>query len=187
MTISKRLRFEILRRDGFTCRYCGAEASESKLQIDHVVPVTFGGTDTPDNLVAACAECNSGKSSVPLNANFVAEVDPVKVDIAEVIKNVGARRVAEIEEREKMLNFLWDMWSAEPHLPAVPENFEEVISNWLRLGLPFEVIQDYIMELGHEPAGSRESMWKMFVTRCWNELYKIRREAEEEARQGGNH
>ncbi|WP_075737496.1 HNH endonuclease [Streptomyces acidiscabies] len=63
MAVSKRLRYEILRRDNHTCRYCGASAPDVPLRVDHVTPVALGGTDTPDNLVAACEPCNSGKSS----------------------------------------------------------------------------------------------------------------------------
>ncbi len=66
MTIGKRKRFEILKRDGFRCRYCGAGCLSTVLEVDHVVPVAEGGTDDPANLVAACHDCNSGKSAVPL-------------------------------------------------------------------------------------------------------------------------
>ena len=64
--IGTRLRFEILKRDGFKCRYCGSPPRGKALHIDHVVPVALGGSNDPSNLVAACADCNLGKSSVPL-------------------------------------------------------------------------------------------------------------------------
>jgi hypothetical protein len=60
--ISKALRFEILTRDGFRCRYCGATSATSQLHIDHVLPRSAGGDDSAANLVAACADCNHGKS-----------------------------------------------------------------------------------------------------------------------------
>lgn len=63
MPVSKRLRYEILRRDSYTCRYCGASAPGTLLRVDHVTPVALGGTDQPSNLVASCEPCNSGKSS----------------------------------------------------------------------------------------------------------------------------
>jgi 5-methylcytosine-specific restriction endonuclease McrA len=57
------LRFRILVRDGFRCRYCGrsGDASGVVLHVDHVVPVAAGGTASEDNLRAACEECNLGK------------------------------------------------------------------------------------------------------------------------------
>ncbi|GAP96573.1 HNH endonuclease [Leptolyngbya sp. NIES-2104] len=52
-------RREILRRDNHTCQYCG---STKHLTIDHVIPRSKGGTHTWDNVVTACATCNSKKS-----------------------------------------------------------------------------------------------------------------------------
>lgn len=60
--ISKALRFEILARDGFRCRYCGATAAMGALQLDHVLPRALGGRDDAANLVTACQPCNAGKS-----------------------------------------------------------------------------------------------------------------------------
>ena len=59
--LSDKKRFMILERDGFRCQYCGATAEQSRLEVDHIVPVSKGGTNDPDNLVTACHECNSGK------------------------------------------------------------------------------------------------------------------------------
>jgi hypothetical protein len=64
--VSKRLRFEIFKRDGFACVYCGRSPAASPLHVDHVVPVEGGGSSKPENLVSACEDCNQGKSSVPL-------------------------------------------------------------------------------------------------------------------------
>lgn len=66
MSISKKLRFEILQRDGFRCQYCGREGPEVALEIDHIKPRARGGTDDPENLTVACFMCNRGKSDKPL-------------------------------------------------------------------------------------------------------------------------
>jgi|ERR1041384_808741 hypothetical protein len=65
--ISARLRFEILERDAFTCRYCGARGTTAQLVVDHVIPVIQGGATTPENLVTACLPCNQGKGSLVLD------------------------------------------------------------------------------------------------------------------------
>lgn len=54
----RQIREIILRRDQYTCQYCGQDANT----VDHVVPISKGGNDLPDNLVAACARCNYSKS-----------------------------------------------------------------------------------------------------------------------------
>lgn len=63
--IGARQRFEILRRCNFACYYCGIPAAMGikQLHIDHVIPVSLGGTNDPWNLVAACWDCNAGKSN----------------------------------------------------------------------------------------------------------------------------
>jgi hypothetical protein len=53
------LRLEIFERDGFTCQYCGAHGVE--LQCDHIIPVSRGGSNDPENLTTACCPCNQSK------------------------------------------------------------------------------------------------------------------------------
>lgn len=61
--ISKKTRFAIFKRDDFTCRYCGRQSPEVRLEIDHIKPVVDGGTDEPHNLKTACFDCNRGKGA----------------------------------------------------------------------------------------------------------------------------
>ena len=60
-TITPALRFEIFRRDSFTCQYCGRRAPNVVLHVDHVTSVVAGGTNDPANLRTACSMCNLGK------------------------------------------------------------------------------------------------------------------------------
>jgi hypothetical protein len=50
-------------RDQGTCLYCGKHLSDAALTRDHVVPVSRGGRDIWDNVVAACRRCNHHKGS----------------------------------------------------------------------------------------------------------------------------
>ncbi len=50
---------EILRRDNYTCQYCGQHVPY--LTVDHVVPRHLGGEQTWDNLTTACPTCNHRK------------------------------------------------------------------------------------------------------------------------------
>lgn len=56
------IRRRILEKYNYTCAYCGDEANH----VDHVFPVTRGGTDDDDNLVAACRDCNLSKGKKTL-------------------------------------------------------------------------------------------------------------------------
>jgi len=64
--ISKRLRLLILERDGYRCCLCGRTAKETKLEVDHKVPVAKGGTDSLNNLWTLCIDCNRGKSDLSI-------------------------------------------------------------------------------------------------------------------------
>ena len=66
--VTPSLRFKVLERDAFKCKYCGAKSQSTSLHIDHKIPISDGGTNEMENLVTACAECNlgKGKSSVDL-------------------------------------------------------------------------------------------------------------------------
>jgi len=72
-TISPQLRNEILERNGFTCQLCGAGAGDPdpfnpnrkvRLHVDHVKPISQGGTDDKSNLRVLCSACNQGRSNV---------------------------------------------------------------------------------------------------------------------------
>lgn len=67
-SISKKLRFEVFKRDGFVCRYCGSKPPQVPLEIDHIMPVSKGGTNIIDNLISSCFDCNRGKSDINLTS-----------------------------------------------------------------------------------------------------------------------
>lgn len=62
----------VLARAKFRCQYCGQTSEEAqgngrRLAVDHVVPVSRGGDESADNLVACCGPCNSIKKNRPLS------------------------------------------------------------------------------------------------------------------------
>jgi hypothetical protein len=68
-------RVRILHRNGMTCQLCGAGAGELdpydpskrvRLHVDHIVPVSEGGTSEDDNLRALCSACNEGRSNLQI-------------------------------------------------------------------------------------------------------------------------
>ena len=87
--MSARLRRQILERDGGTCQYCGAAAGEDsgcepgrrcRLQVDHVLPISQGGTDDPSNLRAVCVYFNKDKADVikPASGQSVAALSAIR-------------------------------------------------------------------------------------------------------------
>lgn len=61
--VTPKIRYQVLRRDNYTCQYCGRAVSDGvKLHVDHIKPVSKGGKTELSNLVTACQDCNLGKS-----------------------------------------------------------------------------------------------------------------------------
>lgn len=83
-SISKKLRFDIFKRDGFTCQYCGRNPPLVILEVDHIIPVSKKGTNNIDNLTTACFYCNRGKRDGRLT----------------VMPNTTAERILIIKEKE---------------------------------------------------------------------------------------
>lgn len=151
MAISKRLRYEILRRDGNKCRYCGVPAADTPLTIDHVVPSALGGGDEPSNLVAACAPCNSGKSSSSTDAGLVEDVSDDAVRWAAAMKLAAARasmrRVFRLAFREIFEN-LWNNWTyewkGERHTFPLPDGWGLTIDRFYEADLSEDDLADAI-------------------------------------------
>lgn len=59
--IPKSLRFDVLERDNYSCRYCGQHGGHVVLHVDHVQSVAGGGRADMENLATSCAACNFGK------------------------------------------------------------------------------------------------------------------------------
>ena len=79
-SISKKTRFEVFKRDSFTCQYCGAKAPDAILEIDHLNPVKHGGDNDLLNLITSCFVCNRGKSHRKLSDNSVVEKQRVQIE-----------------------------------------------------------------------------------------------------------
>lgn len=67
MAVSKKVRFEVFKRDGFRCAYCGKSPPEVTLECDHIHPKSRGGKDDVNNFITACFDCNRGKRDIPLD------------------------------------------------------------------------------------------------------------------------
>ena len=67
--ISKKKRFEVFKRDKFTCQYCGRKSPDVILEVDHIKPVAEGGNNGILNLITSCRDCNRGKGKTLLSVN----------------------------------------------------------------------------------------------------------------------
>jgi hypothetical protein len=75
-----RLRFEIFKRDNFTCVYCGRNVKDDKIKIncDHVRPKSKKGKNVANNLVTSCSDCNGGKGDILLSKKMLPKASKIK-------------------------------------------------------------------------------------------------------------
>ena len=78
--ITKKVRFEVFKRDSFKCQYCGKSAPDVVLEVDHIIPVAKGGDNDISNLITACFDCNRGKSDRRLNDNQTLKLQKEELD-----------------------------------------------------------------------------------------------------------
>lgn len=102
MSLSKKTRFEVFKRDSFTCQYCGNNPPVVVLEVDHIVPVSRGGEDVIDNLITSCFDCNRGKSDRELTCLPQTTVEKT-VQLIEKEEQYKAYKkvIAAIKKREK--------------------------------------------------------------------------------------
>lgn len=128
--ISKALRFEVFKRDKFTCQYCGRSAPDVILQIDHIHPVAKGGDNDILNLITSCADCNSGKRDKTLSDDSV------------IIKRKAQLEL--LQERREQLDMLFQ-WQYE--LTDLDNEAAQRVAELFFEHIPGKTISDYGLSL----------------------------------------
>lgn len=85
--VSKKMRFDVFKRDKFTCQYCGRRAPDVVLHCDHITPVASGGKTTILNLVTSCFDCNSGKGKREISDNSAVAIQMNQLELIQERRN----------------------------------------------------------------------------------------------------
>lgn len=175
MAVSKRLRFEVLRRDEHTCQYCGATARDSALHVDHLVPVSLGGSDDPGNLVAACKDCNVGKSSVPADAPIVKQVSEQAAAYALALTDKMTRIRGRLQDEQEFIDQFDDAWGkwkltqSQKSVP-LPPDYKVTLRQWCHMGVPEELVS-YAVEVAMERTNvAASNTFKYMCGVVWRQL-----------------
>ncbi len=113
--LSKKLRFEVFKRDGFTCQYCGRSAPDVILEVDHIKSVKNGGDNDIMNLITSCFDCNRGKGKRKLS-----EKEEIKKQTEE-LKKLNEKR----EQLKMMLKWKKELENFEnEEVDNIVEKFE---------------------------------------------------------------
>jgi hypothetical protein len=168
-SVSKKKRFNIFKRDSFSCRYCGRVPPQVVLEVDHIVPINEGGGNEEENLITACFECNRGKGSVSL--------DVVPETLAE-----RGRRIAEIEDQ--LAGYREIVLAREDRIEAECWEIIEILSGQSkettksRLAsiktfieqLPLDVVRDAAVIARSRFPSHGPTQFKYFCGICWRRI-----------------
>lgn len=176
MAVSKRVRFEVLRRDNHACRYCGATAPDVRITLDHVVPIALGGDDSPSNLVAACGDCNSGKTSTSPSEVIVQDVDERAIKWAAAMAQVANERRASREvlaQRYEAFEAEWNRWGwtdwrGDRHTEELPGDWKQSVDQFYAAGLDHSDLEELIEAA--MPKKKVKDTWRYFCGCVWTRV-----------------
>ena len=170
--LPRRLRFEILRRDGHTCRYCGAAAPDVKLTVDHVIPVVLGGSDDPTNLVTACVACNGGKSATSPDQAIVENVASDALRWAAAMKQaaeIQRQTEADIQHLVCAVATYWYSWKfPDGSVIDLPGDADQSIRRLIAAGQDDEDDLMRAVEVSMRSGCRSENVFRYFCGVCWN-------------------
>ena len=169
--ISKKLRFDVFKRDGFVCQYCGSHPPSVILHVDHIDPVANGGKNNIDNLVTSCEPCNLGKGAALLSS-IPKTLKEKATEVAEREDQLRAYSAILQEKENRLDNETWGV--------AATLEGKEWIDSYNRADLlsikrfleklPFFVVNEAAeIALANGPR-SGASVFKFFCAVCWNKI-----------------
>lgn len=164
--ISKTVRFEVFKRDSFTCQYCGRKAPDVVLEVDHINPVSKGGENSIINYVTSCFDCNRGKSDKTLSDNQALEKERNQLEF------LNERR----EQMRLMVEWKKELQNLEnEQVEAIEEYFNSVTNSSFtaegrtkiqklikKYGFE-EVLESSVASLNQYHDGESDSVGKSFV------------------------
>lgn len=168
-SISKKARFEIFKRDGFTCQYCGAHPPGVLLHIDHIHPVAKGGTNEDENLITSCEPCNLGKGA-GLLADVPKSIKQKAIELGEIERQLAGYQAIQRARRERLDEESWE----------VAEIYMKHFGIKTILKVDRQSIRSFIEKLGvvevlsamekavATKSNSEYSAFKYFCGICWN-------------------
>lgn len=172
MSISKKKRFEVFKKDGFRCAYCGKTPPAVTLEVDHIEPRSKGGTDAIVNLLTACFDCNRGKRDIPLdkapatlieNVEILKEQEEQLKEYRKLAKKVERRIQKDIKSVREIYRAAYPGWTLE-------DEFCEVSLRQFIDRLPLDVVQRAMRQAVFKFPDDNTNSIKYFCGICWRTI-----------------
>lgn len=167
MAVSRSKRFEVFKRDNFTCQYCGRKPPSVILECDHLKPRASGGDDEMINLVTSCFDCNRGKRDTELDdttavdlQNNEAERLMQQVALNELLTKLRRKKESQFRRMKKELEDILGFYIENRDLASLHVFFERTNV-------------DVIIRCARVAANVGDSFafrWKTFCSQCWKSI-----------------
>ena len=179
--IGKKTRFEVFKRDKFTCQYCGRMAPDVILEVDHIKPVAEGGTNKMINLITSCRDCNRGKGKVRLSDDT--EIKKQQEQLAELaekreqLKMLMEWRTELSSFQQEELDYICEYWAAANGSYSLTEHGKATAMSYLKQFSLQEILDGIDIALAQyyrgkyaktDDAKSIENAWKKVGGICYN-------------------
>lgn len=174
--ITKKTRFEVFKRDGFSCQYCGATPPNVLLQVDHIDPVAKGGGNEIENLVTSCQPCNIGKGANKLT-NVPQSLKDKAADIREREAQIEGYAKVMRKRKDRIDEEVWQVArqfcdgfnkkNSEGYRELYKAQFESIKRFNEKLGV-WRVEEAMEIALGSGANRREKGCFKYFCAVCWN-------------------
>ena len=165
-SISKSTRFEVFKRDSFTCQYCGRKSPDVILEIDHINPVSKGGENSIINYVTSCFDCNRGKSDKVLSGSQALEKERNQLELLNERREQMRLMVEwkkELQElRNEELDAIRDYFHSATNSDFTTEG-EVIIKSLIKKYGFEEVLESTITSIDRYFKGDSDSLNKAFT------------------------
>jgi hypothetical protein len=167
-----RRRFAVFKRDHFTCGYCGRTPPAVVLEVDHIKPVSDGGTDEDHNLITSCFDCNRGRADGTLDAT--------PIDVEEKSRLLKERYL-QVEAYEKLLSA--ERAHLDNYVDEISQIYEDEFEGWTLIARSRISIRNFLKQL--PPSEVMEAMeiavgrknenraFRCFCGICWNKIRQM--------------
>lgn len=166
--ISKKTRFEVFKRDGFTCQYCGAHPPGVLLHVDHIEAVANGGASDMDNYVTACEPCNLGKGARPLTSVPESLADKA-ARVAEAEEQLAGYSAILQARRERIADDAWRVVDALTGEDSCRRDWLQSIKMFVEKLGPAPVVDAAHIARAAKP-WSKPTRFRYFCGICWNKV-----------------
>lgn len=165
------MRFEIFKRDKFSCQYCGSTPPDALLECDHIVPKCEGGGDEYTNLITACFDCNRGKGGRKLDEDSTESVQKMQLEKIAQLAAFNKLLIASIDARSDQSKWLVDKVAELLNWNCLTDTEEKSLRVFERR-LNIDEILEAAEITGSRKIHSNSARWRFFCGVCWRKIKK---------------